>query len=105
MNEKIRLSKKNRSNQLKVSAVIPTKNRIKDLKECIKSLSKQQYPIYELIIVDGSTNDDTEKYIKNLKKDKLDFDCIYIKQASGGLATARNIGNKEASGDIVYQLD
>ena len=89
---------------MKISVVIPTKNRVKDLKLCIKSLINQTYPIHELIIVDGSKDGETEKLISKLKG-KVKFEIFYIKQTKGGLATARNIGNGLASGDIVFNLE
>jgi len=87
---------------MRVSVVIPTKNRVKDLKECIKSLANQTYPQIEIIIVDGSEGDETKEYIKNLK---LKFKCIYIKQHKGGTANARNLGIKRATGDIIVFMD
>jgi len=89
---------------LRVSVVIPTKNRVKDLEECVESLITQTHPIDELIIVDASDNDATEKYVKCLKE-RSRFNIIYVKQTKGGLAVARNIGNELASGDIVFQLE
>jgi glycosyltransferase involved in cell wall biosynthesis len=88
---------------MKVSVVIPTKNR-PESKECIESLINQTYPIHQLIIVDGSDNNETERLCQRLKRE-VEFDLIYIKQTKGGLAVARNIGNTLAGGDIVFQLE
>ena len=86
----------------RISVVIPTKNRIADLKECISSLMNQSILINELIIVDGSDRDDIKKYIRSLKKP---FKVKYIKQMKGGNAHARNIGIKFSSGDIIIFID
>jgi len=90
--------------RLKVSVIIPTKNRVDDIRLCVESLTNQNHPIDELIIVDGSDNDATEKYVKRLKE-RIQFNLIYVKQTKGGLAVARNMGNRLASGDIVFQLE
>jgi len=90
--------------ELKISVVIPTKNRIKDLKECVESLINQTQPIDELIVVDGSTDNETKEYIEEIKR-RVSFKCIYVRQNKGGLSTARNIGNKESNGDIIFQLE
>jgi GT2 family glycosyltransferase len=88
----------------RISVVVPTKNRVKDLEKCIDSLLNQTQPIDELIVIDASDNDETEKYIRMLKE-KANFEIIYVKQTKGGLATARNVGNRIARGDIVFQLE
>lgn len=91
--------------ELKVSVIIPTKNRVNDLEGCIESLINQIYPIDELVVVDGSNEDDkTGRYVNDLKE-RLDFNITYVKQTKGGLAVARNIGNERASGDLVFQLE
>jgi glycosyltransferase involved in cell wall biosynthesis len=51
---------------MKVSVVIPTKDRPNELKECIEALLKQTYPIYELIIVDGSSSEKVSEEIKRI---------------------------------------
>jgi len=87
---------------MKVSVVIPTKNRVEDLKKCVECLVNQTVLPYELIVVDGSDSDETKEYLKNLK---LKFKCIYIKQHKGGTANARNLGIKKATGDIIVFMD
>jgi len=89
---------------MKVSVVIPTKDRPNELKECIEALLKQTRPIDELVIVDGSTSeeisDEIKKFISGIR-----IPCIYIREREGGLARARNIGARYAQGDIVVYVD
>lgn len=88
-----------------ITIVIPTKDRIKDIKECLESVANQSYPINSLIIVDGSENHETYDYVK-VFNDKYKFiNCIYRKQLKGGTANARNIGLDLADGDIVIFID
>ena len=89
---------------MKVSVVIITKNRIESLKKCVESLLKQTVLPYELIVVDGSDNEETKEYIDKLKK-FVNFSVFYIKQEHGGTATARNLGANIASGEIVLFVD
>ncbi|MCS7109368.1 MAG: glycosyltransferase family 2 protein, partial [Candidatus Micrarchaeota archaeon] len=63
----------------KVSIVIPTKNRPEDLMQCLESLRKQSYPIDEIVIVDGSDDNRTEK-VCNHFMEKSGLKLIYIKQ-------------------------
>lgn len=55
-----------------VSIIIPTKNNLKLLKKCIKSiLSKTQYDNYEILIVDNNSDDlKTLKYLEKLRKNQ-----------------------------------
>jgi len=89
---------------MKVSAIIPTKNRTDDLKECLDTLLMQTLLPDEVIIVDNSTNDETEQYIKDWKN-SAGFKLIYIKQIEGGTAVLRNIGIDNSIGDIIFLLD
>jgi GT2 family glycosyltransferase len=91
--------------ELKVSVIIPTKNRVYDLEECIESLINQIYSIDELVVVDGSNDNETENCIRSLKEKNLNFDCVYLKQTKGGMAHARNIGIDYASGDVIIFID
>lgn len=83
-----------------VSVVICTYNRAKYLEKCLNSLNKQTYPNFEIVVVDGPSNDETsqvlEKYpeIKLIKQEKLN-----------GLSFARNLGIQASDGEIVAFID
>jgi len=86
---------------MKSSVIICTKDREKDLINCINSINKQTFLPNELIIVDdGNLNKSKIKIIIN-KKIKLK----YIKTNRAGTSVARNIGVKNASGDIIFFFD
>lgn len=99
------LSDAGRNSRSELSVVIPTKDRIDDLKSCIKSIIIQNYPVKELIIVDGSDNDSTERYIRSLIESNPELNCIYINQKGAGTARARNIGARSTSGNIIVFID
>jgi len=89
-----------------VSVVIPTYNRKDMLKNCIKSLFDQTYPKnkYEIVLVDDGSNDNTEDMIIKLQKvSPVQFQ--YIKQKNKGPAEARNLGIKNANGEIIAFTD
>ena len=54
------------STELKISVVIPTLNRPKDLQVAVKSILDQTYPPSELIIVDHSIDSDSYNIIQEL---------------------------------------
>ena len=53
---------------MKFSFIIGTINRTRELKYCIESLLTQSYREFEIIIVDQSENDLTEKLVKSFNE-------------------------------------
>jgi len=99
------LSTKNLAGQskIKVSVVIPTKERAQDLRVCVGSLLKQTVTPDEIIIVDSSQN---EK-LRSLLKQNFYESISRIKYIHSKVNTneARNIGVQLSSGDIVFFFD
>ena len=84
----------------KISVIIPTYNNAQFIPEAIESVFSQTYPIFEVIVInDGSTDNTNEVLAKHLDK------IIYIEQKNGGPAKARNTGLKRATGDYIAFLD
>ena len=90
----------NKTNTL-VSCIIPTKNRSHFVTRAIQSVLRQTYNNIEIIVVDDSTNGETEKALAF-----LGGHIRYIKnEQSRGAPYSRNIGLDEARGDAVAFLD
>lgn len=87
---------------MKVLVVIATKNRVESLRRLIESIVKQTRMPDELVIVDASTDDETIESVLHLD---VGFEVTYMKQATGGLPSARNSAIKKCSGDIIVFLD
>jgi len=91
------------------SIIVPTCNRQPDLVKLIDSILKQTLLPAEVIIVDQSDNDDTKKYIDNLRNQLLsesnNINLIYIYQNEKNSAAARNKGIDITTGEIVSFLD
>ena len=86
-----------------ISVVIPTFNRQKNLEEAIKSILKQNYNDFEIIVVDnGPSTDKTKEIVTQLSKN--DKRIKYIQTKLKGLIFARNIGAKKAKGDIYHDF-
>ena len=82
-----------------VSIVVCTRNRTPQLKRCLESLLKLNYPDYEIIVVDNApSNDDTYQLVKT-------FPVRYVREERPGLDWARNRGIKEASYNIIAFTD
>ncbi|AWW32247.1 glycosyltransferase family 2 protein [Echinicola strongylocentroti] len=87
----------------KVSIIIPTYNYGHYIGETIENLKNQSYSVWEAIIVDDGSTDNTEKIVK--KSTVGDHRFIYIKIKNKGNAGARNIGLDNASGHFIQFLD
>ena len=48
------------------SIILPTYNDLENLKNCIKSIDRQTYKNFELLIVNDGSNDDTKTYLSKL---------------------------------------
>jgi len=84
---------------IKISAIIPSFNRVEWLEHAIESVINQNLAPFELIVVDDGSNDGTEKLVKKFKNIK------YIYQEQKGPSSARNTGAKAASGTHLAFLD
>jgi len=83
-----------------ISVIIPTYNRGPMLKEAIDSVLTQDYPNFELIVVDDGSTDDTLKILR------LYGQCLtFIQQNNRGVSAARNAGISAASGRYIAFLD
>ena len=91
-------------NDLRLSAIFCTKDRICELKEAIGSTISQTVLPYEIIVVDGGTEG---QKIEEMAKELLtgtEIKFIYI-HTRPGLTFQRNIGVSKARGDILFFFD
>lgn len=52
---------------MKFSLIIGTLNRCAELEICLNSLRKQKFRVFEVIIVDQSTDDSTQQLVSNIR--------------------------------------
>ncbi len=90
----------------KFSLIICTFQRANSLFELLKSIKLQTHLPAEIIIVDGSINDETQILIKKLKDDFF-IKYIRVSELNRGLTKQRNIGllNVCSSSQIISFLD
>ena len=83
----------------KISIVIVTYNAGKTLQICLDSIYKQQYPILEIVIIDGQSTDDTVEILK------ANTNITYwVSEKDDGIYDAMNKALKYVSGNWVYFL-
>ena len=89
---------------LKVSVIVPTRNRPEILKRCLDSIVQSHcyYAYHELLIVDNS---DDEAKIRLNRQIAQELDVLYCQEIRPGLSFARNTGIKAATGDIIVFAD
>ena len=83
---------------VKISVIIPTLNEGKYLENCLKSLKKQKFKDYEIIIADGLSTDNTVEIAKKYTKK-------VISSKDKSIGAGRNKGVKIASGEILVFTD
>ncbi len=94
--------KKINKNKPIFTVVVPTYNQAQYLGEALDSLINQTFPLWEAIIVnDGSTDNTKEVIEKYLSLDKR-FKAIH--KENGGVASALNTGIKHAQGEWISWL-
>lgn len=83
----------------KVSVIIPTYNRPALIQRAIKSVLNQTHQNFEIVIVDDSPNDETEKVVKSFNDQRIKY--IKNKERKGPSA-ARNQGIKASDPQSKY---
>lgn len=86
--------------QPSISVIVPTYNRADDLPGAVESILRQTVSVAEVIVVDDGSTDDTPEVIRALPGPVRGF-----RQPNQGPAAARNLGMREAVGDVVAFLD
>jgi len=90
---------------MKISYVLPVYNSAAFLTQTLESLFAQKHKDFEIIIIDDASTD----YIEPLKvyySDIKEFSVKWITNKKRmGAAYCRNIGNKEATGDVIAVCD
>lgn len=89
---------------MKISVVIPCFNGEKFLDEAIASINSQTFAVYEIVIVnDGST--DNSKAIIDAYVSSNSIPIVALHQQNGGVSAARNTGLAMATGEWIAFLD
>ena len=88
--------------EVEFSIIVAVRNEKKYIEKCIESLFNQDYKNYEVIVVDGMSNDGTYELLKDLQK-KYKFTLLRNPQVNA--AAGRNIGIKHANGKLIAFID
>ncbi len=82
-----------------ISVIVCTYNGSSTLRECLEALTRQCHSNMEVLVIDDGSTDSVPAIAKSFPGFR------YIHQSHGGLSVARNLGMKEARGEILAYTD
>ena len=91
------IKRKNNKKFPLITIITVVYNNASHIQKTLNSIFSQKYKNYELIVIDGASNDGTLEIIKK-NKSKIDF---WISEPDKGLYDAFNKGMKYATGDYI----
>ncbi|MCT6516278.1 glycosyltransferase [Proteus vulgaris] len=90
----------------KLSVICTVLNRMHDLERFTSSLINQKTDaLYEIILIDNGSTDGTAEYLNSLASSHSNIQYIDAKKYYGSPYSARNMGIKAASGQIICFID
>ena len=93
---------------MNISIIIPTYNRSFHISKTIDSFINQNYKlgIFEIIIIDNNSNDNTQSVIEAyIKENKSNIHITYLSELRQGVHYARNTAVKSAKFELLYFTD
>jgi glycosyltransferase involved in cell wall biosynthesis len=88
---------------MKITVVIPTYRRSKDLARCLQALGQQTHRADEVLVVIRDTDAETWAFLEGVNLDLLLLRPIPV--TASGVVAAMNVGLDAASGDIIVFTD
>lgn len=83
----------------RASVVVCTYNRAQVLGRCLDALRRQDYPEFEVVVVEGPSTDGTAEVLKRF------VDVKRVRNPERNLSVSRNIGIAASVGDVVAFID
>lgn len=87
-----------------ISIVVPVYNGEKYIEDCIKSILKQTYTEWELLLIDNDSLDHTLKICKEYAKTDDRIQVLH-QHKNRGVSVARNLGLERAAGEYITFID
>ncbi len=90
-----------------VSILMPIRNERDFIERSLGAVLAQDYPTdrLEILVVDGMSTDGTRQYIETVAADRPDLSIRLLDNPQKIVATALNIGTREARGEILLRVD
>lgn len=87
-----------------ISIIVPVYNAEKYIRKCIESVLHQTYPVWEMILIDNGSDDDSFKICQEYARKDERIYTLHQYQ-NKGVSAARNLGVEKASGKYITFLD
>ena len=87
--------------EVRISILMPAYNAAKYIADAIDSVLLQTYGLFEFIIVNDGSTDNTVQIIQSYNDDRI----ILVKQENGGVSKALNTGLAIAKGEYIARFD
>lgn len=87
----------------RISIIVPAYNAERWIEDCCRSVFRQTYEKWELIVIDDGSTDNTAAILAALAAKEPRLRCVT--QKKGGVSRARNTGLSLAAGEYVTFLD
>jgi glycosyltransferase involved in cell wall biosynthesis len=84
-----------------VSVIIPVYNKCQYIKQTIDSVLQQEFELFEIIVVDDGSTDESLQVIQTFSDPRLRI----FPQSNGGVERARNFGFSQSVGSFIVFLD
>jgi len=93
-----------------ISVVVCTRDRAERLGNCLSYLDGQEYPRFEIVVVDNAPSSDATRSVIDSRSDAGEdgrpaVPCRYVREQRAGLSWARNAGAAAATGDVIAFVD
>jgi len=88
-----------------VSVLMPAYNESKVIERALSSLLKQEYPFFEVIVIDDGSVDNTYEVARKLAGNYGNARIRVVRQPNKGKAAALNLGISVARGELVLCMD
>lgn len=88
---------------MKMTVIVPTYRRPKDLVRCLEALKKQSRPVDELLVVVRDTDTETWAFLETFKPETLPLRTLTV--TDPGAIAAMNVGLDAATGDTISFTD
>lgn len=98
----MKLDNRNTASPL-ISVIVPVYNAEKTLRQCVDSILGQDYSVFELLLIDDGSKDDSpaicDEYVVK------DIRVKVFHKPNGGVSSARNLGLDNAQGEWITFID
>jgi len=85
-----------------VTVVISTRDRATEVTRCVASVLRNEYPSFDLLVVDQSSDSNTEEALRTFQPDPR---VRYVRSETKGLSAGRNLGIRCARGEMIACTD